>query len=115
MELHNPQSYLVQTPEACIGGTEEPCDLCQPEGQVMRNQLQDPRQLRIAKWMESHHNRFQSQRSFYCVMQSVRVLWDCPAYASIKSAFMLELRRELGDRFERFQSLDSFEESSYVL
>ena len=34
------------------------------------------------------------------------VLWDCPAYASIRSAFMLELRRELGDRFEHFQSLD---------
>ena len=27
----------------------------------------------------------------------------------------LELRRELGDRFEHFQSLDSFEKSSYVL
>ena len=40
------------------------------------------------------------------------VLWDCPAYVS---AFMLELRRELGDRFEHFQSLDSFEKSSYVL
>ena len=26
---------------------------------------------------------------------------------------MLELRRELGDRFEHFQSLDSFEKSSY--
>ena len=34
------------------------------------------------------------------------VLWDCPAYVSIRSAFMLELRREIGDRFER---------SSYVL
>ena len=45
-----------------------------------------------------------------CVMQSVsHVLWDCPAYTSIRSAFMLELRRELGDRFEHFQSLDSFE------
>ena len=43
------------------------------------------------------------------------VLWDCPAYASIRSAFMLELRRELGDKFERFQSLDSFAKSSYVL
>ena len=43
------------------------------------------------------------------------VLWDCPAYASIRSAFMLELRRELGDRFEHFQSLDSFAKSSYVL
>ena len=41
------------------------------------------------------------------------VLWDCPAYVSIRSAFMLELRRELGDRFEHFQSLDSFEKSSY--
>ena len=40
------------------------------------------------------------------------VLWDCPAYVSIRSAFMLELRRELGDRFEHFQSL---EKSSYVL
>ena len=35
------------------------------------------------------------------------VLWDCPANASIRSAFMLELRRELGDRFEHFQCLDS--------
>ena len=44
------------------------------------------------------------------------VLWDCPAYVSIRSAFTLELRRELGDRFEHFQSLDSFEKSSsYVL
>ena len=63
-------------------------------------------------------------RSVWCVMQSVsHVLWDCPAYASIInlggltnglliSAFMLELRRELGDRFEGFQSLDSFEKSS---
>ena len=28
---------------------------------------------------------------------------------------MLELRRQLGDRFEHFQSLDSFAKSSYVL
>ena len=43
------------------------------------------------------------------------MLWDCPAYASIRSALMLELRRELGDKFEHFQSLDSFAKSSYVL
>ena len=43
------------------------------------------------------------------------VLWDCPAYSSIRSAFMLELRRELGDRFEHFQSLESFAKSSFVL
>ena len=51
-------------------------------------------------------------RSVCCVCESVsHVLWECPAYASIRSAFMLELRRELGDRFEHFQSLDSFEKS----
>ena len=55
--------------------------------------------------------------SFHVVVLSFlcHVLWDCPAYVSIRSAFMLELRRELGDRFEHFQSLDSFEKSSYVL
>ena len=42
------------------------------------------------------------------------VLWDCPAYASIRSALVLELRRELGDSFEHFQGLDSSETSSYV-
>ena len=40
------------------------------------------------------------------------VWWDCPAYSSIRSAFMLELRR---DRFVHFQSLDSFAKSSYVI
>ena len=40
------------------------------------------------------------------------MLWDCPAYSSIRSVFMLELRRELGDRFEHFQGLDSFAKSS---
>ena len=43
------------------------------------------------------------------------VLWDCPAYTSNRSAFMLELNRELGVRFEHFQSLDSFAKSSYFL
>ena len=38
------------------------------------------------------------------------VLWDS-AYASIRSAFMLELSREFGVRFEHFQSLDSFVKS----
>ena len=35
--------------------------------------------------------------------------------SSICYYFMLELRRELGVMFEHFQSLDSFEKSSYVL
>ena len=54
-------------------------------------------------------------RSVCCVMQSVsvsHVMWDCPAY--IRSAFMWELRRELGDRFKYFQSLDSFAKLFYV-
>ena len=65
-----------------------------------------------------HRGREGRKECFLCdaECESVsHVLWDCPAYASIRSAFMLELRRELGDRFEHFQSLDSFEKSSYVL
>ena len=37
----------------------------------------------------------------------ISLLWDCPAYAIIRSAFM---SLEIG-----FQSLDSFAKSSYVL
>ena len=33
-------------------------------------------------------------RRVCCVVQSVRVLWDCPAYTSI-GAFLFELRGEL--------------------
>ena len=33
----------------------------------------------------------------------------------VRNAFMLDLRRELGDRFEHFQSPDSYVKSSYVL
>ena len=40
------------------------------------------------------------------------MLCDCPA---TRSAFMLELRRKLEDRFEHFQSLDSFEKSSGLM
>ena len=43
-------------------------------------------------------------KSVCCVMQSVRVLVMCCGIVLhtlvFKSAFMLELRRELGDRFE---------------
>ena len=63
-----------------------------------------------------HREREGRKEFLLCVAEceSVsHVLLDCPAYASIRSAFMLELRRELGDRFEHFQSLDSFEKSSY--
>ena len=50
-------------------------------------------------------------KSVCCVMQRVRVLVMCCGIVlhTLVCAFMLELRRELGDRFEHFQSLDSFE------
>ena len=53
------------------------------------------------------HRGRKAGRNVCCVMQreceSVsHVLWDCPAYASSRSTFMLEFRRELGDRFEHF-------------
>ena len=54
-------------------------------------------------------------RSVRCVMQSVRVLVMYCGIVLHISAFMLELRRELGDRFDHFQSLDSFAKSSFVL
>ena len=54
-------------------------------------------------------------RSVCCVMQSVSCVVGLSCIHCIRSAFMLELRRELGNRFEHFQSLDSFEKSSYVL
>ena len=67
VELHNPRSYLVQTPAerartyqrnrralrplpARGAGDEEPTQ-------------ENLRQLRIAKWMESHHNCFQRPRA----------------------------------------------------
>ena len=74
-----------------------------------------------AEWldlMRRHRGREGRKECLLCdaECESVsHVLWDCPAYVSIRSAFMLELRRELGDRFEHFQGLDSFEKSSYVL
>ena len=54
-------------------------------------------------------------RSVCCVMQSVRVLVMCCGIVLHTLVFMLELRRELGDRFEHFQSLGSFAKSSYAL
>ena len=57
-------------------------------------------------------------RRVCCVMVIMRVLVMCCGivlHMLVRSAFMLELSRELGARFEHFQSLDSFEKSSYVL
>ena len=54
-----------------------------------------------------HRGREGRKKCLLCDESVSHVLWDCPAYASIRSAFMLELRRELNWRykFEHFQSL----------
>ena len=62
------------------------------------------------------HRGREGRKECFAECESVsHVLWECPAYASISSAFMLELRRELGDRFEHLIVLRSHEKSSYVL
>ena len=43
------------------------------------------------------------------------VLWDCPVYNTLRNDFMCKLQKVLGDRFEHFESLDSFEKASFVL
>ena len=37
------------------------------------------------------------------------VLWDCPVYNTLRNDSMCKLQELLGDRFEHFESLDSFE------
>ena len=40
------------------------------------------------------------------------VLWECPAWSSLRTNFLVALQGVLGDDgFEHFQSLDSFQES----
>ena len=43
------------------------------------------------------------------------VLWECPAYSSVREAFISKLKVALGDRFKHFESLDSFRKSSFAL
>ena len=43
------------------------------------------------------------------------VLWDCPVYNTLRNDFLCKLQELLGDRYEHFDSLDSFEKASFVL
>ena len=43
------------------------------------------------------------------------VLWDCPVYNILRNDFLCKLQELLGDGFEHFESLDSFEKASFVL
>ena len=45
----------------------------------------------------------------------IHVLWDCPAYSTLKNDFVCKLQELLEDEFERFMSLDSFEKAAFVL
>ena len=43
------------------------------------------------------------------------VLWECPAYSSLRSNFLVALQGKLGDDgFEHFQSLGSFRKASFI-
>ena len=43
------------------------------------------------------------------------VLWECPAYSSLRDDLLVALQETLGDEFEHFQALGSFEKASFVL
>ena len=43
------------------------------------------------------------------------VLWDCPAYSSIRISFMEKLSQLLGSKYSHFLSLNSIEKTSFVL
>ena len=45
----------------------------------------------------------------------VHVLWECPAYDSIRNNFMVELENLLGGRFGEFSTLDHFNKASFIL
>ena len=43
------------------------------------------------------------------------VLWDCPAYTSIRNGFMGELSHLIGSKYSEFLSCNSLEKTSFVL
>ena len=42
------------------------------------------------------------------------VLWDCPVCNTLRNDFLCKLQELLGDGFEHFEGLDSFEKASFV-
>ena len=45
----------------------------------------------------------------------VHVLWECPAYDTIRKTFMEDLGNLLGKSSEEFRLLNSFEKAGFVL
>ena len=43
------------------------------------------------------------------------MLWECPAYDTIRSTFMEDLDKLLGGSFEEFSALNTFERTGFVL
>ena len=44
------------------------------------------------------------------IMSVSHVLWECPAYSSLRDNFFVALQGMLGDEFEHFESFGSFRE-----
>ena len=68
--------------------------------------------------LDRHRGREGRKECLLCVdeCESVsHVLWDCPVYNTLRNDFLFKLQELLGDRFEHFESLDSFEKASFVL
>ena len=62
----------------------------------------------MRSWVDTEKGR--GERNAYCVMMDSvsHILWDCLVYNILRNDFMCKLQELLGDRFEHFESLDSF-------
>ena len=48
------------------------------------------------------------------ILTLVHVLWECPAYDTIRNTFMEDLDNLLGGSFEEFSALNNFERTGFV-
>ena len=47
--------------------------------------------------------------------ESVSILWECPAYSSIRAQFLLKLQASLGGNYACFEAMNCFDKASFVL
>ena len=50
-----------------------------------------------------------------CGDECESVLWECPAYGSVRADFVLQLLASLGGSYSRFEARSSFEKASFIL
>ena len=62
--------------------------------------------------MHFHHNNLSFLDSHTSTINSLHVLWECPAYSNCRLTFLKKLQELLGDKYIDF---DSLEKTSYVL